>query len=55
MCAAVYGVHLDAVVSYLTPSVFKVVSQKSKLPEKSINLSFAITRIKNKSTELCGN
>ena len=40
--------------AYLTQSVFKVVC-RSQLPHKSVNLSFTITNIKNKSTDLCGN
>ena len=40
--------------AYLTEGVFKVVLQKSILAQ-IINLSFVITKIKNKVTNLCGN
>ena len=35
--------------------VFSKPFRRSQLPHKSVNLSFTITRIKNKLTEICGN
>ena len=38
----------------VSPIVFKFVLKKP-IPHKSVNVSFTITDIKNKSTNLCGN
>ena len=40
---------------FISPKVFTKSLCKSQFPQKSVNLFFIITNIKNKLTNLCGN
>jgi len=45
----------DASRGILSQAVFIKSFCKSQVPHKSVNLSFIITNVKNKLTDLCGN